>query len=146
MSWIDPQTLEYAPQAGLSFASQTLGEPGSSLKVTITNGGGPAETVGTATVGGDALHLTGLTVAGTDPGDYKFSASGCASIAAQSTCTITVTFTAQAPGDRPATLEFSSDDPARTGVTSIPLDGKGLLRATSSSVNCGRVRRPSGRG
>jgi hypothetical protein len=136
ISWVDARTLGFAPQGGLSFSDQQVGVPGAPLTITVTNQAGAARAVGSATVGGEALHISAITLAGADPGDYTTAASGCASIAAQASCTITVTFTANGTGERPATLQLTSDDRAQTGPVAIPLTGTGTRRTSATSVKC----------
>lgn len=135
-SWVNPRTLDFAPAAGLSFSGQQVGVPGTSLTITVTNQAGAARTVGSASVGGEALHISAITLAGANPGDYTTAASGCASIAAQASCTITVSFVAGAAGHRPATLQLTSDDRAQAGPVAIALTGTGTPRTSATSLKC----------
>ncbi len=136
VSWIQPRTISYTPHTTLSFSAQTDGVPSAPLQVIVTNTAGPAETVGSATVGGEPLHLSGLAIVGADGGDYQITAPSCASIPAQGSCTIEVTFTPTATGDRPATLQFSSDDRTQAAPDSVALDGNGIARTSSTTVRC----------
>jgi hypothetical protein len=110
--------------------------PSAPLQVTVTNTAGPAETVGSTTVGGEPLHLSGLAIVGADGGDYQITAPSCASIPAQGSCTIEVTFTPTATGNRPATLQFSSNDRTQAAPVSVALDGNGIARTSSTTVRC----------
>jgi hypothetical protein len=90
----------------------------------------PLETVGapqTATItniGSDPLSISGLTFAGSDPGDFFVGSDGCLGpIATGTSCSLTVDFAPHATGARTATLQIASNDP--NGPASVALSGTG---------------------
>ena len=99
------------PATGLSFPGrqpvQTSSDP-QTLTLTDT---------------GDApLEISGVTLGGTDPGDFVLGANGCTSqIAPGASCTLQVSFTPQAQGPRSATLQIASN--ALGSPVSVPLSG-----------------------
>jgi hypothetical protein len=102
-----------------------------SVKVTPLNLTFPGEPVGqsappkTVTLQnlGNALSIGGITLGGADPGDFTETNTCGTSVPANSSCTITVTFTPQAEGNRSATMDISDDDP--TSPQSVNLQGLG---------------------
>jgi hypothetical protein len=81
----------------LSFGNQLVGTTSGPQKVTLTN------------VGGTPLNFTGITITGTNAGDFSQTNTCGTSIAGGDTCTISVTFTPSAQGRRNATLSISDD-------------------------------------
>ncbi len=70
------------------------------------------------------LTISGVTFTGTNPGDFAESATTCGgSLAALSSCTISVTFTPTATGARSAVLSIS--DSAIGSPQTVPLSGTG---------------------
>ena len=103
-------------QAGLSptsltFASQTVGTASSAQTVTLSNSG-------TA-----ALSLSGVSVGGTNAGDFSTTNNCGTSLSAGGSCAILVTFTPQAAGSRAATLSIS--DNAAGSPQTVALSGTG---------------------
>jgi hypothetical protein len=69
------------------------------------------------------LTISGLTVAGPDPGDFIVSPGGCMGpVAPEESCQLTVNFAPQAPGARTATLAIATNDYANSPMQ-IPLSG-----------------------
>lgn len=96
--------------ASLTFSAQTVGTTS------------PAKTLSFFNAGSTAMPITSTFLQGDT--DFAISANTCgASVAANSTCTISVTFTPQATGTRTATLTIGDPDP--TGPQVINLTGTG---------------------
>ena len=71
-----------------------------------------------------ALTISNIALTGTDPGDYAISANTCgSSLAAAAKCTVSVTFTPKATGNRGATLAIT--DSATTSPQKVTLAGTG---------------------
>jgi hypothetical protein len=91
-----------------------------------------AQTVKLFNTGGNPLSVSGVSITGADKADYAITADACAghSVAGSSSCSVTVTFTPQASGARPAALEFT--DNASGSPQSVALTGTGADTATVS--------------
>jgi hypothetical protein len=120
-----PQTLSMtgtgtAPEAGLSpstfaFANTPDATPSSPTSFTLNN------------TGNATLNIASIVFAGTDPGDFSENTTCGATLAANSTCTIAVTFTPAAGGSRSGTLVVTDNNNNVTGSTqSSTLAGAGL--------------------
>src|SRR6185312_10835062 len=82
--------------------------------------------------GGAAVSVNGVSVAGTDSGDFYVSANTCGtSLAAGASCTATIYFAPKGTGTRTATLSFS--DAGTNSPQTIALSGTGTA-STSGSV------------
>jgi len=126
-------TLTTTTSSGISTSTLTgYGEsdPGLALNPTSLNFGtvnlGTSDTL-TATISNtNAAPITFNSL--TTTGDYSVAPGTCPtlgnSLAANATCTLSVTFTPSAIGSRSATLTLTSSDP--TSPTTIPLTGTGL--------------------
>ena len=70
------------------------------------------------------LTITGISIAGMNPGDFTITSDTCSgeTIPSLSSCSITVSFTPGAQGRRSAQLNVSSDDGA-TPILNVPLSG-----------------------
>jgi len=133
------------PAAVISLSPQTMdmgtvntGETSEPVSITISNGGNLD------------LHVLNIALSGPDSGDFVLDLSGgatpCGSasavLAPGADCTVTVTFSPDTIGDRTASLDVSSDDPAN-GVASAKLSGTGNLAVNiggGSGGGCGIVR------
>jgi hypothetical protein len=116
-------SLSLAPGT-VSFGNQNLGTSSSPQPVTLTNNSGAA--------------LTGISVSvtGTNSGDFGQSNNCGTSLAANSSCTINVTFTPGALGSRGATLSVT--DAAGTQTSSLSGTGVGgTATLTPGSNNFG---------
>jgi hypothetical protein len=104
----------------LAFGTEFLGETTASQTVKLFN------------TGGNALSVSGVSITGADKADYAITADPCAghSVASSSSCTVTLTFTPQASGARPAALAFT--DNASGSPQSVALTGTGTDTATVS--------------
>jgi hypothetical protein len=100
----------------LNFGSVAVGTTSAALSSTLTNTG--------TSVG---LNITAITLAGTDPGDFKITpATTCpdpGTVNPLGTCLITVTFTPTATGSRSATVTIS--DNTSSGKQTLTLSGSG---------------------
>lgn len=95
----------------LTFVSQNTGTTSPGQAVTLTNSG-------TA-----SLSITGLTLSGTNSGDFGQTNNCGSTVAAGASCMITVTFTPAAPGTRTAMLNVS--DNATGSPQTVSLTGTG---------------------
>jgi hypothetical protein len=102
--------------ASLNFGSVTVGSTSAAKSSTLTDTSSAA-----------ALTITGITLGGTDPGDFQItSATTCptsGTLNPLKTCLITVTFTPTATGARSATVTV--DDNTSSGKQTISLSGTG---------------------
>jgi hypothetical protein len=81
----------------LSFGGQPVGTSSAPQNVKLTN------------VGSTQLNFTGITITGTNAGDFLQTNTCGTSIAAGATCTITATFKPTAQGTRKGTVSISDD-------------------------------------
>ena len=108
----------------LNFGTQLVGAPSTAQAVTLTNSG-------TA-----VLDLAGITLAGTNSGDFSETNTCAASLAPGGTCAINVTFTPSTTGVRTATIGIAdnADDTPQSlalngtgGVPGVALDSSALI-------------------
>jgi hypothetical protein len=108
----------YVSQTALAFASQNVNTTSGALSVTVYN------------EGTGSLTFTGFTIMGTNPGDFTISSNNCPfTLGSTGGCSIFVTFTPAAGGNRSATLQIASNAPG--SPQNIELDGDGLLPITT---------------
>ncbi len=106
-----PQSAVTLMPGTLQFPTITEGTTSSSMTVTVTSSG-------TAT-----LHISSVVLGGNNPSDFSMT-SGCnGAYAVNSSCTISVTFTPLAAGQRTATITLTDDAP--NSPQSIQLNGTG---------------------
>ncbi len=119
-----PPTANLLPSS-LKFGTVTVGVTSSASTATLTN------TSLTA-----ALNITSITLAGTNPGDFKItSASTCpqsGTVNPLATCLVSVTFTPSASGVRTATLTIN--DNTNTGNETINLSGTGKAAVPTATL------------
>ncbi|MGW1001913.1 choice-of-anchor D domain-containing protein [Streptomyces sp. NPDC002520] len=101
-----PATLSASPTS-LTYSTQALNTASSAQTVTVTNTGTAAATV------------SGITVTG----DFSQTNTCGASIAANASCTVSVTFAPTASGTRTGDLSIASN--ASNGTTTVALTGTG---------------------
>src|SRR6202166_1874989 len=89
-------TAEITPTS-VSFGSVTVGTISAAKTVTLKN------------VGTTAITITSVTIAGTDPGDFGQTNPCGSSLAADASCTISVTFKPIVTGNRSATLKVTDN-------------------------------------
>jgi hypothetical protein len=115
--------------ASVSFGNQTVNTSSTTQSVTLTN------------AGPGALSISGINVTGTNPGDFSQS-NICplspSTLAVNTACTITVTFTPSASGARSAAMTIT--DNGTGNPQSVSLTGAGVAPAvnlSSASVSFG---------
>lgn len=102
--------VTFAPTS-LAFASQPLNTTSAAQTITVTNSG-------TA-----ALTISGVTLTGTNAGDFAQTNACPASLAANANCAISVTFKPTATGARTAAISVA--DNATGSPQAVPLTGTG---------------------
>jgi hypothetical protein len=110
-------TAVYQPFLPLSFGNVSVSSPPPQPRrssVTVTN------------VGSADLHISSISFAGSNPGDFSLFADGCSNHAVPpgGTCVYTVAFVPTAMGNRTAVGSVASDDPA--GPHQFNLYGTGV--------------------
>jgi hypothetical protein len=105
------------------FTAQSSVDLGSQI-VTTTS---PEGTVTVTNTGTQPFQITNITLGGPNPGDFTIvDGSSCIGfLAAGASCTVRVTFTPTAPGERSATLVFT--DTAPGGPHAVGLTGRAPL-------------------
>ncbi len=107
-----PSGSASASPASLAWASVAIGNKGGPKVVTLTN------------AGSTAITMNGITLGGTNPGDFSIFSKTCGTtLAASSSCTATIVFGPTASGPRSATLSFS--DSTSNSPQSVALSGLG---------------------
>jgi hypothetical protein len=77
---------------------------------TVTVGSSVSKAFTLTDAGTIAINFSAFAITGTNPGDFTITANTCgASLAASSSCSVTVTFKPTATGSRKATLSVSDD-------------------------------------
>jgi hypothetical protein len=104
--------VDVAPD-NLVFGSQSRGTTSSAMTVTLSNNQDKA------------LNITSIAVTGSNKADFAQTNTCGSSLAAGTTCTISVTFTPKAAGTRSAAVTLTDD--FTTGPKTVPLSGKGVL-------------------
>jgi hypothetical protein len=109
--------------AGIQLSPATLTFPGSQLLGTTSN----AQTVTLTNSSSTALTIAGIAFSGVNPHDFNSSATTCpwspATLAPNTTCTITVIFTPTIVGGETATLTVTGN--ASNSPQSVTLSGTG---------------------
>jgi sugar lactone lactonase YvrE len=108
---IAPVALASLSPNPLIFTAEPVGTLSAASAITLTNAGGAA------------LTVTGVTIGGTNAGDYAETDNCVGTVAASATCTINVTFKPGALGASTATLTVA--DSAIGGTQSVALQGTG---------------------
>ena len=116
--------------ATLNMGSVAVGQSSKVKNVTVSN------------AGSTSLSITGITIGGTNPGDYSQTNTCGSSLAAGGNCLIHVTFKPTATGTRTATISIADSDP--TSPQTIALTGTGTgtgtpLTLTTTSLAAGVV-------
>ena len=102
----------------LSFGNVSVGIVSAPQSITLTN------------VGASSLKVTGVSIMGTNAGDFTQSNTCGSSVAANTSCTLTVTFKPTATGSRRATLNVSDNGGA--SPQTIGLSGTGTTASLVS--------------
>ena len=103
--------------ASLSFGNQTVGASSAAQSITLSN-------TGTA-----ALSISGIAITGTNSGDFTQTHTCGASLAAGTSCTISVTFKPTATGSRSAGVAIT--DNASGSPQTAALSGSGVSSSTT---------------
>ena len=103
-------TIVKLEPASLNFGNVQVGQTSSAETVTLTN------------TGFQTLSITGISITGTDPGDFSETNTCGSSLAGGASCTINVTFTPAVKGNRSAYLLFKDNG---GGSQKISLIGTG---------------------
>ena len=101
----------------LAFGPQLVNTTSAASRVTLTNDGTTA------------LTITGVTLGGTNPGDFAMTNNCGATLNPRSSCTINVRFGPTATGVRAAAITVNTSDPA--GPQTISLSGTGIASAAT---------------
>jgi hypothetical protein len=105
----------------LTFASQNTNTTSAAKTVTVTN------------TGNATLNISSITIGGTNPGDFAQNNTCATPVAANGTCTISVTFSPTAAGARAASVLLT--DNANGSPQSILLTGVGAVSAPTVSLS-----------
>jgi hypothetical protein len=102
------------PSSPIMLPGTTQGATSAPVVVTVTNNGNAT------------LNITAVTLAGANPGDFALATNTCkgATVAANATCTVGITFTPGAPGIRQANLQITDNAPA--SPQTFALTGMGI--------------------
>jgi Cep192 domain 4 len=104
----------------VAFGNQTVATKSSAKSVTVTNSGNAS------------LSITGITIGGTNSGDFAQTNNCGSSLAAGANCAINVTFTAGATGARSGSLSIA--DNASGSPQVVALTGTGVSVTTTVTV------------
>jgi hypothetical protein len=104
-------TMVSVSPTSITFAARTVGTTSGASNVTLRN------------VGPGGLTISGITITGTNPGDFSQTSNCGASLARNGSCTIAVRFKPTAIGTRTATLRVDDSDP--TSPELVTLTGTG---------------------
>jgi YVTN family beta-propeller protein len=110
--------------SSLTFSNQAVGTSSASQPLTLSN------------TGNATLSIASMGISGANPTDFSVSANTCAStLAANGTCTVSVTFTPAAAGSRSGTLIITDDSGGVAGSTqTVTLTGTGTAPVLLSMV------------
>lgn len=117
--------IQIAPTS-LAFSGQSIGTKSAPQPITITN------------AGTSALAINGVTIFGSNPGDFAQSNNCPPSLGANAACTVNVSFQPAAAGPRSASISVSDDAP--NSPQAVALTGTGTQAAvtfTPSSIAFG---------
>ena len=107
-------TIVQVSPSALNFGDQIVGTTSDPLTATVTN------------IGSEDLHISGIGLGGTNFGDFAETTTCGSRLAAGGSCTIDVTFTPGARGDRHASLKIVDDGGG--SPQAVPLAGTGVRR------------------
>ena len=111
----------------LRFGNQTVTKTSAALTAALVNNTGAAITI----------NSTGVTIAGTNAADFAISSNACPAIgstlAANTSCTVGVTFTPSTTSSESATLSFADTD--STSPQQVLLTGTGTPAPPAMSVS-----------
>jgi hypothetical protein len=108
---------------GLTFGNQSIDTTSAAQMVTLTNSGNAA------------LSITSTGFTGADPQDFGVSTTCGSSVAANTNCTISVTFEPTVAGTRTATLTITDNSNNVAGSTqTVSLTGTGIAASVTLST------------
>lgn len=111
-------SLSFNPTS-IGFGSQTVGSTSGTITETVTNNGSAAVTG------------IGVSLTGTNPGDFGFTNNCPASLAINASCTVVTTFTPTTSGSRTANLHFVDS----LGTQDVVLTGTGVATTASITIS-----------
>lgn len=107
----------------LAFSSQTVGTTSASQTITLSN------------TGNAVLDIDSITITGANAGEFNQTNSCSASLAGDSSCTITVTFTPTAAGPAAASVTFTDNAAGSPQAVSLSGTGAGQTGAPIVSLS-----------
>ena len=123
--------LQWSPVT-FNFGSVPVGNPSDPQTVTINNGDSSS-----------LVNITGISVAGTDAGDFSIASNTCgSSLAAGQSCIVKTVFTPQASGTRTATLDISDDancSPQQISLSGGSAAGPFIITASTIGTATGTI-------
>jgi len=114
----------------LTFAAQLEGTTSSAQTVTVTNQQSAS------------LHFSGVTITGTNAGDFTVTNNPCSTVTGGSNCVVSITFAPTGSGTRNATLSISDD--ANTSPQTVSLTGTGNAPVTVTPMSITTFTAPVG--
>jgi hypothetical protein len=124
-----PQPAITLVPGSVSFPTTTQGTSSSPITVTLTSSG-------TAT-----LHVSSVVISGNNPSDFSITNTCNGAFAVNASCSIAVTFTPLAVGQRAATISITDDAPGSpqsvqlSGTASSPPSTKPAVTLTPANVS-----------
>ena len=115
--------------AGITLSSGTVQLVPYSLDFgnEVEHGTSQPQSVSLTNTGASALSITGVTITGTDPGDFSVANNTCgASVAASASCAISAVFKPSATGKRTANLSIT--DSSTDSPQVVSMSGTGFTR------------------
>jgi hypothetical protein len=116
--------------AAQDFGQIVEGQTSATKIISVTN-------VGSQTVG-----ISGITVTGTNEGDFAESSTCGATLAANANCSVSILFTPSLAGAEQATLQASDNapgSPQTAALTGTGVAGRGSVTLAPASVNFGTI-------
>jgi hypothetical protein len=118
-TFLSGQAVVSLSPTSLSFGNQQVGAGGTPQVITLTN------------TGNASLSVTNIKIATSNTGDFSQTNTCPSSLAANASCTISVTFTPTKTGNRSSTVKFT--DNATGSPQSVPISGVGVAPAATLS-------------
>jgi sugar lactone lactonase YvrE len=91
-----------------------------------------SQTILLSNSGSFPLHILGVSVSGTNASNFGLSTTCGSAVTSGANCSLSITFTPAAAGDRSATLNVSND--ASGSPLAIPLTGTGVTQLSSAGL------------
>ena len=106
--------------SSLTFASQNVNTTSGPQLITVSNGGS------------GALSISGITITGTNAGDFSQTSNCGSSLAPSASCAISVTFTPQAAGARSASVSVADNATGSPQTATLSGTGAGVAQVSLS--------------